>query len=93
MRYAVLAVVLIGAATLGGCNEGVLDPKGPIASAERAFHEAKAQERSKNSQPDCGVIHCCLFAAGEASSEGLRWVVRRRPLAICPGGARPSNET
>ena len=35
MRYAVLAVVLIGAATLGGCTEGVLDPKGPIASAER----------------------------------------------------------
>jgi cytochrome o ubiquinol oxidase subunit 2 len=27
--------VLIGAATLGGCTEGVLDPKGPIAAAER----------------------------------------------------------
>ena len=35
MRYAVLAIVLIGAATLGGCSEGVLDPKGPIAAAER----------------------------------------------------------
>jgi cytochrome o ubiquinol oxidase subunit II len=35
MRYIILAVVLIGAATLGGCNEGVLDPKGPIAVAER----------------------------------------------------------
>src|SRR5882724_8141471 len=35
MRYALLAVVLIGAATLGGCTEGVLDPKGPIALAER----------------------------------------------------------
>src|SRR5260370_262257 len=35
MRCAVLAVALIGAATLGGCNEGVLDPRGPIASAER----------------------------------------------------------
>src|SRR6476660_9957299 len=35
MRYALLAVVLIGAATLGGCTEGVLDPKGPIAVAER----------------------------------------------------------
>src|SRR3954454_24973420 len=35
MRYAVLAVLLIGAATLAGCTEGVLDPKGPIASAER----------------------------------------------------------
>jgi len=35
MRYRVLAVVLIGAATLGGCTEGVLDPKGPIAAAER----------------------------------------------------------
>jgi cytochrome o ubiquinol oxidase subunit 2 len=35
MRYVALAVVLIGAATLGGCSEGVLDPKGPIAAAER----------------------------------------------------------
>ena len=35
MRYAVLVVVLIGAAMLGGCTEGVLDPKGPIAAAER----------------------------------------------------------
>lgn len=35
MRYGLLAVVLIGAATLGGCTEGVLDPKGPIAIAER----------------------------------------------------------
>src|SRR6266568_5241179 len=35
MRYSFLAVVLIGVATLGGCTEGVLDPKGPIALAER----------------------------------------------------------
>jgi cytochrome o ubiquinol oxidase subunit 2 len=35
MRYGVPAVVLISAATLGGCSQGVLDPKGPIASAER----------------------------------------------------------
>src|SRR5882757_6990307 len=35
MRYGLLAVVLIGAATLGGCTDGVLDPKGPIALAER----------------------------------------------------------
>jgi cytochrome o ubiquinol oxidase subunit 2 len=35
MRCIALAAVLIGAATLGGCSEGVLDPKGPIASAER----------------------------------------------------------
>jgi cytochrome o ubiquinol oxidase subunit 2 len=35
MRYGLLAVVLIGAATLGGCSEGVLDPKGPIAAADR----------------------------------------------------------
>ena len=34
MRYGLLAVVLIAAATLGGCD-GVLDPKGPIALAER----------------------------------------------------------
>jgi cytochrome o ubiquinol oxidase subunit 2 len=35
MQYGLLTVVLIGAATLGGCTEGVLDPKGPIATAER----------------------------------------------------------
>jgi cytochrome o ubiquinol oxidase subunit 2 len=35
MRYVALAVVLIGAATLGGCSEGVLDPRGPVATAER----------------------------------------------------------
>lgn len=35
MRYGILAFVLAGAATLGGCSEGVLAPKGPIAAAER----------------------------------------------------------
>jgi cytochrome o ubiquinol oxidase subunit 2 len=35
MRTIVLATVLIGTAALGGCTEGVLDPKGPIAAAER----------------------------------------------------------
>jgi cytochrome o ubiquinol oxidase subunit 2 len=35
MRYLLLASVLLGAATLGGCGGGVLDPHGPIASAER----------------------------------------------------------
>jgi cytochrome o ubiquinol oxidase subunit 2 len=35
MRYVLLTVVLIGAAMLGGCAEGVLDPKGPITFAER----------------------------------------------------------
>ena len=35
MRYGILAVVLLSAATLGGCSEGVLNPKGPIAFAER----------------------------------------------------------
>ena len=29
MRHGLLAIVLIGAAALGGCSEGVLDPKGP----------------------------------------------------------------
>jgi cytochrome o ubiquinol oxidase subunit 2 len=35
MRYIILTVVLISTATLGGCNEGVLDPQGPVAVAER----------------------------------------------------------
>jgi cytochrome o ubiquinol oxidase subunit II len=35
MRYLFLSAVLISVAALGGCNEGVLDPKGPIAVAER----------------------------------------------------------
>jgi len=33
-RFAV-AIVLIGVVALGGCTEGVLDPKGPISAAER----------------------------------------------------------
>jgi cytochrome o ubiquinol oxidase subunit II len=35
MRYSSLALFLVSAATLGGCSDGVLDPKGPIAAAER----------------------------------------------------------
>src|SRR6201985_3367047 len=35
MRRNVKLVCLLAAAALGGCNEGVLDPKGPIAEAER----------------------------------------------------------
>ena len=35
MRHALGVVLLIGVATLGGCSEGVLDPQGPIASAQR----------------------------------------------------------
>src|SRR5262245_62308247 len=35
MQHVVLAVLIVGAAALGGCSGGVLDPKGPIASAQR----------------------------------------------------------
>jgi cytochrome o ubiquinol oxidase subunit 2 len=35
MRHGLFAALLIGAASLSGCSEGVLDPKGPIAAAER----------------------------------------------------------
>jgi cytochrome o ubiquinol oxidase subunit 2 len=35
MRYGPTIAAAICAATLGGCTEGVLDPKGPIALAER----------------------------------------------------------
>jgi cytochrome o ubiquinol oxidase subunit 2 len=33
-RLLVSAIVLVSAVALGGCSEGVLDPKGPIAAAE-----------------------------------------------------------
>jgi cytochrome o ubiquinol oxidase subunit II len=35
MRYFARAAILFSAAALAGCTEGVLDPKGPIAAAER----------------------------------------------------------
>jgi cytochrome o ubiquinol oxidase subunit II len=35
MRYIVLALLMPAAATLSGCSGGILDPKGPVASAER----------------------------------------------------------
>src|SRR6266436_3584949 len=35
MKTVVTALVLIGVTALAGCTEGVLDPKGPIAAAER----------------------------------------------------------
>src|SRR5215470_8574004 len=35
MQHVALAILLIGAAALGGCSGGVLDPQGPVASAER----------------------------------------------------------
>src|SRR4051794_4352116 len=35
MRFGTLVSVLLAVVALGGCSEGVLDPKGPIAVAER----------------------------------------------------------
>jgi cytochrome o ubiquinol oxidase subunit II len=35
MRWGVIGTVLVSAALLCGCTQGVLDPKGPIAAAER----------------------------------------------------------
>jgi cytochrome o ubiquinol oxidase subunit 2 len=35
LRYTILSLVLIGGATLGACSQGVLEPQGPIASAQR----------------------------------------------------------
>ena len=35
MRHGALGFLLMGAAALGGCSEGVLYPKGPVAAAER----------------------------------------------------------
>lgn len=35
MRYTLSIIALVGAVALSGCTDGVLDPKGPIAFAER----------------------------------------------------------
>src|SRR5262249_12605518 len=35
MHKALRAVFLLGATTLGGCSQGILNPQGPIASAQR----------------------------------------------------------
>ncbi len=35
MRYFPIVIVLISATMLSGCSEGVLDPQGPVADAER----------------------------------------------------------
>jgi cytochrome o ubiquinol oxidase subunit 2 len=35
MRFGTFISALLGLVALGGCSEGVLDPKGPIAEAER----------------------------------------------------------
>ena len=35
MRYVIPSFVMVAAAALGGCSQGILDPQGPIASAER----------------------------------------------------------
>jgi cytochrome o ubiquinol oxidase subunit II len=35
MRYARTSLVLAGTISLGGCSEGILNPQGPIAAAER----------------------------------------------------------
>jgi cytochrome o ubiquinol oxidase subunit II len=35
VRYCRQALILIAAAALGGCSQGILDPQGPIAAAER----------------------------------------------------------
>src|SRR5690242_5491693 len=35
MRYRMPAAVMLSAAALAGCSEGVLGPKGPVAAAER----------------------------------------------------------
>jgi cytochrome o ubiquinol oxidase subunit II len=35
MRYVALALAVVGAAALGGCSQGILDPRGPIAASQR----------------------------------------------------------
>ena len=63
MRYGLLAVVLIGAVTLGGCTEGVFDPKGPIALAERRSSTKRpgaGGRRTGTGQDDCAIVHVRL---------------------------------
>ena len=35
MRHGLIVLLLVAGAALAGCSQGVLDPKGPIASAQR----------------------------------------------------------
>ena len=67
MRYGLLAVVLIGAATLGGCTEGVLDPKGPIAVAERQILLNCAWHHAGDRDPGdpCHAWRCFLVSCIE----------------------------
>ena len=52
MRHAVLAIVMIGAATLGGCSEGVLDPKGPDCRRRTANSIQLAWHHAGDRDPD-----------------------------------------
>jgi hypothetical protein len=57
MRYGVRAAVLIGAVMLGG-SEGILDPKGPIASAERRCQNAAVEQSGRRDAGCRRLIGC-----------------------------------
>ncbi len=74
MRYLFLSTVLICTAALGGCNEGILNPQGPIAVAERQilFELARyhAGDRDPGDLGDVGsrILVSCVQQARELSA-------------------------
>ena len=53
MRYCKPSfLILLGAMALDGCSEGVLDPKGPIASAELKILVELARNHAGDRDPD-----------------------------------------
>ena len=55
MRHGLFAALLIGVALLGGCSEGVLDPKGPIAATWGVLFIAIAFRLSRMREGDAPV--------------------------------------
>jgi len=100
---ALLAVFLLGAAMLGGCPEGTLDPRGPIASAERLllFNSTEimlvvASTFPNGSDPykklgDSSPIFASLARRGARCVDGT--LIPEHPVdlaASCPNSTNPN---
>ena len=81
MRHRAIAVLLICAAILGGCTEGVLDPVGPIAAAEKQILINSTAHHAGDRHSD---DHC----DGRRSPGGSGAATARRPTV--PTGNIPA---